>query len=613
MKRYLALAGGGLLLAVLLVFLAPWAPGRPARAGDTPRLPGAAYRSPGNASSPAYQLLTNHGLELYDPPYGQYEGADCQVASGWQRFWYDGPEPHWIDCQVFAESPLGGGWVEAIEGDTSQMIVATEPYTAGLWQRVGGLTPGVGYGFHAALLTIFQTSAQPPVPGTMIKEVGLDPTGGTDPRAPQVVWSEPNDQDHGWDVKRVTAAFSEAPTMTVFVRFTSPYPSGGLPLLNLSFVDSAILAQTAEVAAVSPAVSEGESFEVRWDNAVPSPQGEIRWYDVQWLDEVEGVWHDWRVRTDELAAPFEGQWGHRYRFRARAWQRYPNGAHLFGPYRAAGDTQTWVIPELRGEVWNAWGEGLPGATVVVSETGQTAVSQAGGVFVLRLNPPLDAASLAVSHPAWAVPPPRHEVSTAPTATLALTWTMRPAGDVVSNGDFEQGLAGWSWTPGSAATLSDTVHTGRGAVALATEPPTATVSLSQTVVLTGAWQPALGFWYRAREAGDEAGGESAFHVVLTVVTETLSATLGAAGPPTATVAVTSTQVLTPPLGVAGRWFYFWSPVGPPDSAVSGRVTVDFRLRGEPGEALPALYLDEVGLGPLPGGPWRLYLPLAVRGP
>ena len=31
------------------------------------------------------------------------------------------------------------------------------------------------------------------------------------------------------------------------------------------------------------------------------------------------------------------------RFRARVWQRYPNGAHLYGPYRPQGDTSTTVV------------------------------------------------------------------------------------------------------------------------------------------------------------------------------------------------------------------------------------------------------------------------------
>ena len=124
-----------------------------------------------------YNLLDNPGLEVYDPPYGQYDGVDCQVGTGWQRFWYDGPEPGWIDARVFASSHLGTGWVEKIEGETCQLVVSTEPYTAGLLQQVTGMTPGVGYGFHAAMLTIFQTSAQTPVDGTMIKQVGMDPTG----------------------------------------------------------------------------------------------------------------------------------------------------------------------------------------------------------------------------------------------------------------------------------------------------------------------------------------------------------------------------------------------------------------------------------------------------
>ena len=69
-----------------------------------------------------------------------------------------------MDTRVFADSHLGGGWVERIEGDTSQLVISTLPYTAGILQRVTGLTPGVGYGFHAAMLTIFQTSAPPLIP-----------------------------------------------------------------------------------------------------------------------------------------------------------------------------------------------------------------------------------------------------------------------------------------------------------------------------------------------------------------------------------------------------------------------------------------------------------------
>jgi hypothetical protein len=264
-------------------------------------------------ASPNYQLLANPGLEVFAPAYAQYEGVDCQVAEGWDRFWYDGPEPHWMDSRVFASSHLGTGNVERIEEDTSQLIISTEPYTAGIQQQVAGLAPGAGYGFHAAMLTIFQTSAPPAVHGTMIKQVGMDPTGGTDPAAPTVVWSEPDDHDEGpWDITRIVASYAQAPTMTVFIRVISPLPSGGLPFLNYSILDSSILARTATVAAVSPAVSDEPTFTVDWDNAVasctdPNPDlCKVKWYDVQWLDEAEGVWHEWVTFSEQVRASFTG-------------------------------------------------------------------------------------------------------------------------------------------------------------------------------------------------------------------------------------------------------------------------------------------------------------------
>lgn len=601
--RLWAILGSGSLLLVTLAFVLSSAP--------VPGLAQPATTALEVPATAAYQLLDNPSLESYGPPYHQYEGVECQVASGWQRFWYDGPEPYWMDCRVFAAGRLGAGWVERIDGETSQLVISTEPYTAGLWQQVRGLTPGVGYGFHAALLTIFQTSDQDPVHGAMIKEVGLDPTGGTDPRSARVVWSEPNGQDHGWDVRRVTAAYAEAPTMTVFMRVTSPYGSGGLPLLNQSFFDSAILARTAQVSAASPAVSGAERFEVRWDNAVPSSGGEIRWYDVQWLDEAEGIWHDWQTKTTDLAASFEGQWGHRYRFRARAWQRYPNGAHLFSPYRREGDTQTRVGPELTGRVLDPQERGLPGATVGISETGQMALSGPGGAFVLSPTPWPDPLSVVVSHPAWLAPAPIFGLTVAPTATLSLTWTMRPSGDTVINGGFEAGLENWSSTPGAAAAV-ERAHTGHRAALLAQEarnPLAATEALSQTVVLTDAWQPALSFWYLAEEAGEGEG----FHVVLTIVTPTLVPQAPGPGPTNPARGVTTTLVLTPPLPTDGRWHHFWSYASPARTALTGTVTVAFRLQNQAAKASLEVYVDEVTLAATPGGRWRVYVPVAIRNP
>ncbi|RPI52945.1 MAG: hypothetical protein EHM56_07800, partial [Chloroflexi bacterium] len=397
-----------------------------------------------------YQLLTNPGLESYDAPYGQFQGIDCQVASGWQRFWVGEGQPCWMDTRVFAASDLGVGWVETIEGQTSQMILSTEPYDAGIWQQVGGLVPGTGYGFHAAMLTIFQTSAQDPVHGTMLKQVGIDPTGGTDPQSAEVVWSPPDGHDQGpWDVDSITAAYARASTVTVFVRVDSLYPSGGLPLLNLSFLDSAILAQTATVSAVAPALTAEASFVVRWDNAVPSPGGTIRWYDVQWLDEADGIWHDWLTGTKEMRATFTGTMGHAYRFRARAWQKYPNGAHLFSPYAPEGDARTCAgCSEVWGRVLGHDGLPLAGATVALSNTGYLVTSQPDGAYSLTFPSTAQPASLTASAVGWASPPPLFDLNLAPQESLAMTWTLSLPGDALANGDFEAGLESWSAGPGA---------------------------------------------------------------------------------------------------------------------------------------------------------------------
>jgi hypothetical protein len=615
MKQQLLRTGAGLfvLLALLLAF---YNVGTLAQPPSTPAAPDSPAPGSLSAESPDYQLLTNPGVEAYDAPYTQFQGVNCQVASGWQRFWDDAlAEPYWMDCSVFAASPLGGGWTEFIEGTTSQLVIATQPYAAGIRQTVSGLTPGTGYGFHAAMLTIFQTSAPPAVDGTMVKQVGLDPTGGTDADAPSVVWSDADDHDEGpWSVDLRTAAFAQSSTMTVFIRVISSYPSGGLPYLNYSFLDSAILALTPVVTATSPAVSEVPTFTVNWDNVVAAPGvRRLKGCDVQWLDEAEGVWHDWFTQTAEVEATFVGEQCHVYRFRARAWQKYLNGALLVGPYRPAGDAQTIVLgSRLVGQVWTTEGHPLSGATVAISGTAYAATSGAGGRYELCGLFPAEPQTITVSHPGWLSPPPAYGVIVGPSATVAIDWMLRPAVDAVANGDFEAGLEGWSLpAQGPPPTVvAEPVHTGHYALALGGAPLAGgTSTVSQTLVLAGAWEPVLAFWYRP---ATEDAEDLDFRVVVTVVSEGSGAARPAspaAGEVPATTPVTTTYVFTPDLEVSG-WHPQWYRVGEPESYLSGRVTVEFEA-GREDEGPATVYLDEVSLGATPGGPYKSYLPLALR--
>lgn len=554
------------------------------------------------ADAPGYQLLVNPGLESYDPPYAQYLGVDCQVASGWERFGYEAPEPGWMDTRVFAASPLGSGWVERIEGVTSQLLVSTEPYTAGVRQRVTGLTPGTGYGFHAALITLFQSSAQPTAHGTMIKRVGIDPAGGMDPLAPTVVWSEPGDRDKEWDLQRRVSARADGTSVSVFIQINSLEEAGPWPFLNLSVLDSAILAQTPEVSATSPPVSPVPTFTVNWDNAVAAPGGgELKHRDVQWMDVADGVWHDWIVDTYNVEAPFSGEPGHAYRFRARAWQRYPNNAWLHSPYRSEGDTETLVAGAgLNGTVTNATGSALAGATVAISGTTYAATSGLDGRYEMNLPQFSELQTIKLSHPTLPAPGPVYDVSFGPTQTVGITWTLRPRDDAVSNGQFEEGLAGWNLlaVPGITPTvITAEVHTGRHALLLRGGAPTSsTIGVTQTLAVTDTWAPAMSFWYQSDspDAGDW----------LNVKIALLQKPLDPAHP------MTMTHVFTPSLGTGG-WLHLWYPFGPRDTALTGTVSLSFLLRDNGAGPDPTIHVDEVSFGSTPGGPRKVYVPVVLR--
>jgi hypothetical protein len=580
MKHSSLPVAGALLLALLLPVRAPTALQPPVPVAGPHALD--------------YQLLTNPGLEVYDPPYDQFEGVNCQVADGWQRFSYDGPDPCLMDTRVFADSHLGTGWVERIEGSTSQLIVSAEPYTAGLWQRVTGLTPGVGYGFHAAMLTIYQSSAPPAVEGTMIKQVGIDPSGGTDPRAQTVVWSEPGGRDEAWDLNQRVSVHAQGPEATLFIRVASPLEAGPWPYLNLSFLDSAILARTTPVAATSPGESESASFVVGWSHGDPAPGvTRVKWYDIQWLDEAEGTWHDWltevKVRDGKVQETFVGERGHSYRFRVRVWQKYENGAHLYSPYRPGGDTRTTVLgPELVGRVVSNEGHGVSGATVSIPGTDYAVSTGAGGYYGLRLLPLTQAHSVAVQHPVWLSPAPVHGVTFGPDEIVTINWSLRPQDDAVVNGEFETELSGW--VPGGEAgglptAVAAPVHTGYGALALGGGVG-ATAGITQTVALTRSWEPALSFWYRPQST--DPG--NLFNVILTSATET--------------------RVLTPSLG-GDDWQHQWLYAAEEDAYFTGTVTIHFRLRDDGDSTASSVYLDEVSLGSTAGGPFKAYLPLILR--
>jgi hypothetical protein len=546
--------------------------------------------SPASPREVTAQLLANPDMEGAFNSYGfEFRGAACKVASSWTRFGDTDPRPCWMDAREFAWYVMGTTWVEKIKGETSQVVISTDAYAAGIYQQVS-VTKGLPYGFHAAMMTIYESSYGDPQPGHMIKQVGMDPTGGTDPNAATVVWSEPSDQDYGWDLLRRTAVVATDKPMTVFIRVIADDP-GDWPYVNQSYLDAALLAQTATAWISAPEITANETFVVTW-GAAASPGGELWAYDVQWQDEADGVWHDWiqwvpPKKNLTSSATFSGTLGHEYKFRVRAWQYYADAAnYLYSPW---WETETLIgRPRLVGKVWGNGPYAFGSTSVSIVGTAYTTVSRQDGTYQMWVEPMADPHQVAISNPLWLSPEPVHGVTFGPLETVTLDWTLRPPDDALANGGFEQELtSGWEVISGPSV-VGDPVHTGGGAAMLGGQAADVravgyTNGLEQTVSLAHSWNPNLSFWYLPQSSD----GDDDFTVTLTVAGEDLT--------------------FTPALDGDG-WQHQWYSLGVGEDYFTGPVTVRFELWNDGDESTTVVYLDEVSLGRTPGGPFKFYFPL-----
>ena len=145
----------------------------------------------------AANLLTNDMLELPFVSYDTYIDPlnrtwTLQVANGWEKFiladtYKSGQRLRFFtasDWAAFNGSPI----TEKRDGSNAQVWWSSEVFDTGIYQQVTGLTIGETYGFQAGTLQVFETTGSK-THNKMFRSVGIDPTGGTDPTSPNVVWS----------------------------------------------------------------------------------------------------------------------------------------------------------------------------------------------------------------------------------------------------------------------------------------------------------------------------------------------------------------------------------------------------------------------------------------
>lgn len=158
-------------------------------------------------------LLTNPGFEA---PFVDI-GNEDQVADGWTA-WTLGTD---------AERPL---FLPASEEDTDRVREGTDAqklssylstHRAGVYQTVSGLTAGttVTFGAYAYVWSASDDAdrAVSNEPGGVTVQVGIDPSGGTDPESLTVVWSEPVEAYDAYTLHQVSAE-TTGEAVTVFVR-----------------------------------------------------------------------------------------------------------------------------------------------------------------------------------------------------------------------------------------------------------------------------------------------------------------------------------------------------------------------------------------------------------
>jgi len=297
------------------------------------------------ADGPAGNMLYNWGMESWGAAYGDYNGHMLQVAEGWTRFTTSGTEPRFMNDHEYAGLFAGSGAIERhAEGNFAQNLWLGHPFIAGIYQQVP-VTPGVPYA--AKVWTLIAVGSTVPDPDNKILiQIGIDPYGGTDANQPQIVWGNYEGRQKEWpdwkDGIR-SAAYAAAPTITVFIRVINAQGEVK-PDWNAVWLDATVLEQAPTARASALEQSAAPSFAVSVVDAQPAPNGTLTGqFDIQVKDGIDGRWHTWMERQSAGPHTYNGEVGHTYYFRARAWETY-DGFELYGAFNPApeGDTHTVV-------------------------------------------------------------------------------------------------------------------------------------------------------------------------------------------------------------------------------------------------------------------------------
>ena len=526
----------------------------------------------------AANLLTNGTFKNFSTiPGRSWREFDEKVGTGWTHFYMPSgtrlDKLHWFSSTDFTAAFNPGGNPYELEGEngSAQNMWSAYEFDAGIYQRVTGLTPGTVYAFDVPFVTFWRGPGYPDSDGIMKKWVGIDPTGGTDPTSPDVIWSDPDSDDKKW-VYMDLAARAESGAMTFFVRVQAPENNSvNHTDLDMVYIDAAKLDLAPTVSLNLPTTSD-TNVSFSWTSSA-APGWALKGVEVQYRDAVSQEWQVVQGKTGQGNSnySFSGQPGHVYEVRVRAWQTmaeaYNDDIDMPGLWVQKSVT---VGGAFAGYVRNPFGIGVNGA--LVSNTEDSSSSGPEGFYALVPSEYGRTYDLTASAGGYLSPPPIRGAVANNTSVAVIDFTLKPSNDAITNGDFESNTGGWTLA-GSAAIFSGDHRSGEASLKLS--GPTA---LTQAVAVSDMHNPTLSFWFKP-----ELPEGDSFRVSLEG----------------SDVSVTKTFTDATP----AEWQHAWLPLSQPER-YTGLLTVRFESTGG------QVSLDEVSLG---DGPYTILLPFLLRSP
>ena len=166
-------------------------------------------------------LLHNGDLA---PPFHPYRHDEAkQAPAGWAPWWVEPPTasnaPSWQHhIPTFAPHQWQG----------QPVAMLSTPYATHVagWFQQAPAVPGETYelnGDGQAWASEAEDWGIIHNGGDVTAQIGLDPTGGTDPTSPLVVWSKPSQPVGKWETMRLTAT-AEANIVTIFLKSAPALP-----------------------------------------------------------------------------------------------------------------------------------------------------------------------------------------------------------------------------------------------------------------------------------------------------------------------------------------------------------------------------------------------------